>query len=42
MVLLNRSADGIYIALSFFLAFLGSYVAVNLAEHYRLSRYNSM
>ena len=42
MALLRRSADGIYIALSFFLAFLGSYVAVNLAEHYRLSRYNSI
>ena len=42
MALLRRSADGIYIALSFFLAFLGSYVAVNVAEHYRLSRYNSI
>ena len=40
MTALIRTADVPHVLISFVLAFLGSYVAVTLAEHYRLGRYS--
>ena len=41
MVALVRSAHPVHLLISFALAFLGSDIAVTLAEHYRLGRYSS-